>query len=124
MYEILSYFCCWLRYQQLAHMTIISSFWFLIYERFISVEKTIWLNAKYKFFWIFNFGCGIPLSMCRYVVEKDTKNNVVFVSRNYYSIDKRRRIFRVGSLRWNSGKPSGKVRDLRCKVNNMITFYT
>ncbi|CAF2215536.1 unnamed protein product, partial [Brassica napus] len=27
-----------------------------------------------------------------YVVEKDTKNNVVFVSRNYYSIDKRRRV--------------------------------
>lgn len=61
--------------------------------------------------------------MCRYVVEKDTKNNVVFVSRNYYSIDKRRRIFRVGSLRWLSGKPSGNVSELRCKVNNMINYF-
>ena len=38
----------------------------------------------------------------RYVVEKDVQNNVVFVSRNYYSLDKRRRTFRVGSLNWFS----------------------
>ncbi|KAJ0021651.1 hypothetical protein Pint_31083 [Pistacia integerrima] len=37
----------------------------------------------------------------QYVVEKDVKNNVVFVSRNYFSFDKKRRLFRVGSLRWH-----------------------
>jgi len=53
---------------------------------------------------------------CRYVVEKDIKNNVVFVSRNYYSVDKRRRVFRVGSLKWLSGLPPEDVSDLQCKV--------
>ncbi|KAH0879186.1 hypothetical protein HID58_066580 [Brassica napus] len=54
----------------------------------------------------------------------DTKNNVVFVSRNYYSIDKRRRVFRVGSLRWLSGKPPGNVNQLRCKVRHGPGFYS
>lgn len=53
---------------------------------------------------------------CRYVVEKDTQNNVVFVSRNYFSLEKRRRSFRVGSLKWISGSPPEKYDKLRCKV--------
>lgn len=53
---------------------------------------------------------------CRYVVEKDVKNNVVFVSRNYYSFDKKRRLFRVGSLKWLSGLPPEEISRLQCKV--------
>lgn len=53
---------------------------------------------------------------CRYVVEKDVKNNVVFVSRNYFSFDKRRRTFRVGSLKWLSGLPPNQLFQLQCKV--------
>lgn len=53
---------------------------------------------------------------CRYVVEKDVKNNVVFVSRNYYSFDKKRRLFRVGSLKWLSGLPPEEISQLQCKV--------
>ena len=53
---------------------------------------------------------------CRYVVEKDIKNNVVFVSRNYFSFDKRRRIFRVGSIKWLSGLPPNQLCQLQCKV--------
>jgi hypothetical protein len=53
---------------------------------------------------------------CRYVVEKDVKNNVVFVSRNYFSFDKRRRTFRVGSLKWLSGLPPNQLSQLQCKV--------
>lgn len=52
----------------------------------------------------------------RYVVQKDTKNNVVFASRNYYSVDKRRRVFRVGSLKWLGGLPSDNMSELQCKV--------
>jgi len=55
---------------------------------------------------------------CRYVVGKDIKNNVVFVSRNYYSVDKRRRMFRVGSLKWLSGLPPEDISDLQCKVQH------
>lgn len=49
-------------------------------------------------------------------MEKDVENNVVFVSRNYFSVDKRRRLFRVGSLRWFSGSPPLKITQLQCKV--------
>ena len=55
---------------------------------------------------------------CRYVVGKDIKNNVVFVSRNYYSVDKRRRMFRVGSLKWLSGLPPEDISVLQCKVQH------
>lgn len=57
---------------------------------------------------------------CRYVVEKDVENNVVFVSRNYFSLDKRRRVFRVGSLKWISGLPPEKNSQLQCKVTKMM----
>lgn len=62
---------------------------------------------------------------CRYVVEKDVKNNVVFVSRNYFSFDKKRRLFRVGSLRWFSGSPPEDINQLQCKVEKtlLIVFF-
>ena len=56
--------------------------------------------------------------LCRYVVEKDVQNNVVFVSRNYFSLDKRRRTFCVGSLNWFSGSPPSNNELLQCKVKN------
>ncbi|KAK7318466.1 hypothetical protein RJT34_03168 [Clitoria ternatea] len=53
-----------------------------------------------------------------YVVEKDIKNNVIFVSRNYFSFDKRRRVLRVGSLKWISGLPPSHLSQLHCKVRH------
>jgi tRNA U34 2-thiouridine synthase MnmA/TrmU len=61
---------------------------------------------------------------CRYVVEKDVKNNVVFVSKNYFSFDKRRRTFRVGSLKWFSGLPPNQLCQLQCKVRSMQFLFT
>ncbi|EPS68247.1 hypothetical protein M569_06524 [Genlisea aurea] len=58
-----------------------------------------------------------------YVVEKDVENNVVFVSRNYFSVDKRRRVFRAGSLRWFGGSPPRPRRRIRCKVRHGPGFY-
>nr|VDD02850.1 unnamed protein product [Brassica rapa] len=83
--------------------------------------------GNHRGFWFYTIGQRQGLRLPGgpwYVVEKDTKNNVVFVSRNYYSIDKRRRVFRVGSLRWLSGKPSGNVSQLRCKVRHGPGFYS
>ncbi|KAF3545262.1 hypothetical protein DY000_02010343 [Brassica cretica] len=57
--------------------------------------------GNHRGFWFYTIGQRQGLHLLGgpwYVVEKDTKNNVVFVSRNYYSIDKGRRVFRVGSL--------------------------
>ncbi|CAH1454534.1 unnamed protein product [Lactuca virosa] len=67
-------------------------------------------------------GLGLPGGPW-YVVEKDVKNNVVFVSRNYYSVDKRRRSFLVGSFRWISGSPPHNLNHLRCKVRHGPLFY-
>jgi tRNA U34 2-thiouridine synthase MnmA/TrmU len=52
----------------------------------------------------------------RFVVAKDIVNNVVLVSRQYYSEDKRRRAFRVGSFNWFSGSPPADTSSLQCKV--------
>ncbi|KAM7272425.1 hypothetical protein ACFE04_027088 [Oxalis oulophora] len=72
------------------------------------------------------FITGITLKFCqfRYVVQKDVKNNVVFVSRNYFSVDKRRRVFRVSSFKWLSGSPPNQLSDLQCKVRHGPGFYT
>lgn len=51
------------------------------------------------------------------------QNNVVFVSRNYFSLDKRRRTFHVGSLNWFSGVPPENTEQLQCKVRHGPGFY-
>ncbi|XP_031489095.1 uncharacterized protein LOC116256757 isoform X1 [Nymphaea colorata] len=58
-----------------------------------------------------------------YVVGKDVKNNVVFVSRNYFSFDKRRRTFQVGSLSWISGSKPDQLDQIQCKVRHGPDFY-
>ncbi|XP_009144914.1 tRNA-specific 2-thiouridylase MnmA [Brassica rapa] len=92
----------------------------------LEAETGVFLG-NHRGFWFYTIGQRQGLRLPGgpwYVVEKDTKNNVVFVSRNYYSMDKRRRVFRVGSLRWLSGKPSGNVNQLRCKVRHGPGFYS
>ncbi|XP_074310553.1 uncharacterized protein LOC141646577 [Silene latifolia] len=83
--------------------------------------------GKHRGFWFYTIGQRQGLRLPGgpwYVVEKDTKNNVVFVSRSYYSVDKRRRVFRVGSLKWLNGKPLEKLSDLQCKVRHGPSLYT
>ncbi|XP_028062139.1 uncharacterized protein LOC114265518 [Camellia sinensis] len=82
--------------------------------------------GKHRGFWFYTIGQrqGLRLSGGPwYVVEKDAKNNVVFVSRNYYSFGKRRRLFRVGSLKWLSGSPPSLMNQLQCKVRHGPGFY-
>ncbi|KAK7312437.1 hypothetical protein VNO77_36294 [Canavalia gladiata] len=82
--------------------------------------------GKHRGFWFYTIGQRQGLRLPGgpwYVVEKDVKNNVVFVSRNYFSFDKRRRIFRVGSLRWFSGLSPSQTSQLQCKVRHGPGFY-
>lgn len=82
--------------------------------------------GKHRGFWFYTIGQRQGLRLPGgpwYVVEKDVKNNVVFVSRNYFSVDKRRRLFRVGSLRWFSGSPPSQINQLQCKVRHGPGFY-
>ncbi|KAM7528943.1 hypothetical protein LguiB_032353 [Lonicera macranthoides] len=82
--------------------------------------------GEHRGFWFYTIGQRQGLRLPGgpwYVVEKDVKNNVVFVSRNYFSVDKRRRLFRVGSLKWLSGFPPNQINHLRCKVRHGPGFY-
>ncbi|KAF5471210.1 hypothetical protein F2P56_011663 [Juglans regia] len=82
--------------------------------------------GKHRGFWFYTIGQRQGLRLPGgpwYVVEKDVKNNVVFVSRNYFSIDKRRRIFRVGSLKWLGGLLPNQLHQLQCKVRHGPGFY-
>lgn len=83
--------------------------------------------GKHRGFWFYTIGqrqgLGLPGGPW-YVVEKDVRNNVVFVSRNYFSVDKRRCSFRVGSFKWfNGSPPPSKINQLRCKVRHGPSFY-
>ncbi|KAK1267048.1 hypothetical protein QJS04_geneDACA016378 [Acorus gramineus] len=82
--------------------------------------------GKHRGFWFYTIGQRQGLRLPGgpwYVVEKDVQNNVVFVSRNYFSMDKRRRTFRVGSLKWLSDIPPGREDQLCCKVRHGPGFY-
>ncbi|QHO39078.1 tRNA-specific 2-thiouridylase MnmA [Arachis hypogaea] len=82
--------------------------------------------GKHRGFWFYTIGQRQGLRLPGgpwYVVEKDIKNNVVFVSRNYFSFDKTRRLFRVSSLKWLSGLPATQISKLQCKVRHGPGFY-
>ncbi|XP_047322774.1 tRNA-specific 2-thiouridylase MnmA [Impatiens glandulifera] len=97
--------------------------------RQIGEEEGIILEAetgdflgKHRGFWFYTIGQRQGLRLPGgpwYVVEKDIPNNVVFVSRNYFSLDKRRRLFRVGSLKWiDDNRPPSQTNELQCKVRH------
>ncbi|KAI3461097.1 hypothetical protein Pfo_017760 [Paulownia fortunei] len=102
--------------------------------RHIGEEEGVILEAetgdflgKHRGFWFYTIGQRQGLRLPGgpwYVVEKDVENNVVFVSRNYFSVDKKRRIFRVGSLRWFNGSPPRQITQLQCKVRHGPGFYS
>ncbi|XP_074579804.1 uncharacterized protein LOC141836262 [Curcuma longa] len=82
--------------------------------------------GKHHGFWFYTIGQRQGLRLPGgpwYVVEKDVQNNVLFVSRNYFSLDKRRRTFRVGSLNWFSGSSPINAEQLQCKVRHGPGFY-
>uniref|UniRef100_A0A0E0CVZ6 tRNA-5-taurinomethyluridine 2-sulfurtransferase n=1 Tax=Oryza meridionalis TaxID=40149 RepID=A0A0E0CVZ6_9ORYZ len=82
--------------------------------------------GTHRGFWFYTIGQRQGLRLPGgpwYVVEKDVQNNVVFVSRNYYSLDKRRRTFRVGSLNWFSNSGPTNNEQLKCKVRHSPEFH-
>uniref|UniRef100_A0A0E0K9F7 tRNA-5-taurinomethyluridine 2-sulfurtransferase n=1 Tax=Oryza punctata TaxID=4537 RepID=A0A0E0K9F7_ORYPU len=102
-------------------------------ERQIGEMEGVLLEAEtgdylgtHRGFWFYTIGQRQGLRLPGgpwYVVEKDVQNNVVFVSRNYYSLDKRRRTFRVGSLNWFSISGPTNNEQLKCKVRHSPEFH-
>lgn len=82
--------------------------------------------GSHKGFWFYTIGQrqGLRLSDGPwYVVDKDRENNVVFVSKKYYSAEKKRRAFEVHTLNWFGGQQMEDLSGLRCKVRHGPRFY-
>lgn len=81
--------------------------------------------GKHQGFWYFTIGqrqgsglAGGPW----YVVEKDIKKNIVFVSRDYYAQDKNRDTFEVSACNWLSGNQP-KEGSLQVKIRHGSVKY-
>lgn len=76
-------------------------------------------------FWFYTIGQRQGLGLAGgpwYVVAKDTADNVVFVSRNYYAADKKRDSFYVSGCNWIAGKAPEK-KDLHVKMRHGAASY-
>ena len=81
--------------------------------------------GEHKGFWYYTIGQrrgsglgGGPW----YVVDKDPDKNIVFVSRNYFSGDKKRDTFEASSCHWIGGKRPDK-KDLKVKLRHGPHIY-
>lgn len=62
--------------------------------------------GTHRGFWYYTLGQRQGLGLAGgpwYVVNKDVDNNVVYISRNYYSPDKKRDTLRIGACNWFVG---------------------
>ncbi len=81
--------------------------------------------GKHKGVWFYTIGQrrGIGLSGGPwYVVSKDVKNNIVYISKNYFSADKKRNSFWVSNFNWLCDKrPLNE--NLQVKIRHGKEFY-
>jgi tRNA-5-taurinomethyluridine 2-sulfurtransferase len=75
----------------------------------VETGKTV---GAHKGFWYYTSGQRQGIGLAGgpwYVTAKDPKNNIVYISREYYSPEKSRNTFEVGNFNWISGtKPDHK----------------
>lgn len=77
-------------------------------------------------FWFYTLGQRQGLGLSHgpwYVVEKDSKNNKVFISSDYNSLDKKRDVFFVEYVRWFAGTFPEK-KNILVKVRHGEIFYS
>lgn len=80
--------------------------------------------GKHKGFWFYTLGQRQGLGLAGgpwYVVNKDPKQNIVYISKNYFSEDKSRDSFPVANFNWFNGKPEGG--DLQVKIRHGEKLY-
>lgn len=81
--------------------------------------------GQHNGFWFYTIGQrqGIGLSGGPwYVVAKDTRKNIVYISREYYADDKPRDTFVVEQINWIAGKAPQSTR-LRVKLRHGAPFH-
>ncbi|MCO5595745.1 hypothetical protein L7F22_049793 [Adiantum nelumboides] len=93
--------------------------------RIVEAETGTYLGS-HRGYWFYTIGQRQGLRLSHgpwYVVDKDQENNVVFVSKHYFSVEKRRREFEVHAFNWLDGKLPEDLSGLRCKVRHGPRFY-
>ncbi len=85
-------------------------------------------KGEHKGFWYYTIGQRQGLGLSGgpwYVVDKDVAKNIIYISRNYDSIDKKRDSFEVQDFNWISGAPFevGSTYPVRVKVRHGEHFY-
>lgn len=93
--------------------------------RILEAETGTYLGS-HKGYWFYTIGQRQGLRLSHgpwYVVDKDQENNVVFVSKEYFSVEKKRRQFEVHAFNWLDGQPPANLSGLRCKVRHGPRFY-
>lgn len=81
--------------------------------------------GEHEGFWYYTIGQrkGIRLGGGPfYVVKKDTKKNIIYVSKNYYSEDKERDTFEISDFNWFSGQ-FPKKSNLNVKIRHGEKIY-
>ena len=81
--------------------------------------------GEHEGFWYYTIGQrkGIGLSGGPwYVVDKDTKKNIIYISKNYFSAEKSRDNFKVTKFNWISGEKPEK-KDLEVKIRHAEYLY-
>ena len=76
-------------------------------------------------FWFYTIGQRQGLGLAGgpwYVVDKNPKENIVYISRHYYSAEKKRDTFTIDSCRWLTGVQPRKCA-LRVKLRHGATFH-
>lgn len=80
--------------------------------------------ATHEGFWFYTIGQRQGLGLAGgpwYVVSKDVKNNIVYISRNYEEIDKQKNKFKVETINWLSEKK--ELKNLQVKIRHGENKY-
>jgi tRNA-5-taurinomethyluridine 2-sulfurtransferase len=80
--------------------------------------------AKHDGFWFYTIGQRQGLGLAGgpwYVVDKDPEHNIVYISRNYYSPDKKRDRFTITDCNWINGVPI--MRPVQVKMRHGSQLY-
>lgn len=81
--------------------------------------------AEHDGFWYYTIGQRHSIGLSGgpwYVVSKDTKDNIIYISKNYYSEDKTRKNFQVKDFNW-IGKPPLMPASLLIKLRHGPKLY-
>lgn len=81
--------------------------------------------GKHEGFWYHTIGQRKGLGLSGgpwYVVAKDVKNNIVYVSNHYFSAEKERNQFKVSDCNWIINEKPQKT-DLQVKIRHGAQFY-